>query len=255
MKSIMVVLALVIVVIPAAYSALPDHIVLYFSFDKGKGNKVFDKSQYYNDGEIIGDVKWVDGKHAGALKLDGSKTVIKVPSSNPLTELTTHMSVGAWLKPVSFPNDACQCLADMESTPGDRTNGWEVGPFGQGSFFFCTYGHADHVADQIKLKVDEWAYLVVVTDGVNIDFYLNGSLAQKVPHQGPIDVTKAPGLNLGAEGGKMGSYYCDVILDEFWISNQTLSKDEVKVFMEPEGLLPVDSRGKIATTWGGVKSR
>jgi len=240
------------IAIPLATAAkIPDHIVLYFNFDKEAGDKVTDRSIYGNDGQINGDVEWVDGKHGGAIKLDGSKAVITVPNSDQLKELKPPMSVGMWVQPLAFPVE-WQCLIEMEARPGDRKDGWKVGFHNQNPVF-TTYGHKDHFADQIVLNPDEWVYLVVTTDGKNVNFYLNGDLAQQVPFAGTIDVTQSPGVNIGAEGGRPGNWYCQVILDELWVSNKMMSEDEIKAFMEPEQLFPVDPRERLPVTWAEVK--
>ena len=249
MRSMAVMVALMLAALPAAYSALPDYIVLYFSFDEGGGNTVTDLSQYGNNGEITGTPEWVDGQYGKAIHLDGSSVVITVPPSDSLTSLTAPMSVGAWIKPVSFPVE-WQCLIEMEARPGDRKDGWKVGFHNQNPVF-TTYGHKDHFADQITLNPDEWVYLAVVADGTNVSFYINGELAQQVEFAGTIDVTQSPGVNIGAEGGKPGNWYCDVILDELWVANKALSADEIKTLSAPPAA--VRPAGKLATTWGEIK--
>ena len=43
-------------------------LLLYFSFGEGKGDAVTDLSKQKNDGEIVGDADWVDGKFGKALE-------------------------------------------------------------------------------------------------------------------------------------------------------------------------------------------
>ena len=46
-----------------AQASLDDKsLVLYLSFDEGKGNKAEDGSQYGHDGELVKNPKWVGGK-------------------------------------------------------------------------------------------------------------------------------------------------------------------------------------------------
>jgi len=230
---------------------IPDHIVLYFNFDKEGGNTVTDRSIYHNDGQINGDVEWVDGKHGGAIELDGSKAAITVPNSDQLKELKSPMSVGMWVQPLAFPVE-WQCVIEMEARAGDRSNGWKAGFHNQNPVF-TTYGNKDHFADQITLNEEEWVYLVITTDGKNVNFYVNGDLAQQVPFAGPIDVSQSPGVNIGAEKGQPGNWYCQVILDELWVSNKLMSEDEIKAFMEPEQLFPVQPDDNLPITWGEIK--
>ncbi|KKL04273.1 hypothetical protein LCGC14_2617730, partial [marine sediment metagenome] len=46
-------------------------LVLHYTFDKGAGDTVRDKSGQGNDGEILGGTRWVKGKFGSALEFNG----------------------------------------------------------------------------------------------------------------------------------------------------------------------------------------
>jgi hypothetical protein len=236
-----------------AWAALTDDIVLYYSFSEGKGDTVKDSSKYGNDGAINGTAKWANGKNDGAIELDGSKMAIKVLPSDSLTKLKEPLTVGAIFQPIAFPVD-WQCLAEMPSTAADRSKGWKLG-FNAQNPLFTTYGIADHIADKIVLEAGKWYYLVCVFDNKNASFYVDGELQQQVPASPGIVVSNSPGINIGAEGGTVGNWYCQVILDEFWISNATKSVNEIKQLGSPALLLSVNTNEKLVTTWAKIKSR
>jgi len=249
---VMIILLMLFVGIEA-WAALTDDIVLYYSFSDGKGDTVKDSSKYGNDGAINGAAKWTNGKNDGAIELDGSKIAIKVPPSDSLTKLKEPLTVGAIFQPIAFPVE-WQCLVEMPSTAADRSKGWKAGFHNQNPAF-TTYGIMDHFADQIKLEEGKWYYLVWVFDSKNASFYVDGELKQQVPASPGIVVSNSPGINMGAEGGTAGTWYCQVILDEFWISNVAKNLSEIKQLGSPTLLLSVNTNEKLVTTWSKIKSR
>ena len=56
------------------YAGLDDKsLVLYLSFDEGKGGNAADSSVHGHDGELIKNPTWVDGQFGKALEFDGTK--------------------------------------------------------------------------------------------------------------------------------------------------------------------------------------
>jgi len=70
MRFIFLTLAIAVLLAPSVVDArLDEDLVLYYTFDEGKGDTVKDASQNKNDGVIKGNSKWVDGKFDKALDL------------------------------------------------------------------------------------------------------------------------------------------------------------------------------------------
>ena len=60
-------------------------LVLYLSFDEGKGGDAADGSVYGHDGELVKDPTWVDGQFGKALDFDGTKgQYVRVPINDTL---------------------------------------------------------------------------------------------------------------------------------------------------------------------------
>jgi len=69
--SCLVLLSLTIVNL--SHAGLDDKsLLIYFSFDEGKGDKAEDGSQYGHDGELVKSPKWVKGKSETALQFNGN---------------------------------------------------------------------------------------------------------------------------------------------------------------------------------------
>ena len=241
--------------IDAAFAALPDDVVLYFGFNEGSGSQVKDSSNYGNDGEVVGDAKWVEGQHDGALELDGSISMVSVPGSDSLMALEAPMTVGAILEIVEFPID-WQSLAAMypndKCSNDDRLNGWKCG-FHNRNPTTTRWPDTDYDATNITLETDKWYYLVYVFNSKDAKFYLNGELEQSMPAPDLEGIAVDSPLHIGVEEG-IGNYYMHVILDEFWISNVEKSEEEIKELASPESILAVNIEGNTTTgSWGSIK--
>jgi len=243
------VLGLLVLVSSMAYAALSDDIVLFMAFDEGAGTDVHDSSMYGNDGVATVE-SWTDGKYGGGYEFDAATTVITVEPSDVLTALKAPMSVGYWIKILSFPVQ-WQSIAEMESMPGNRTNGWKAG-LNNANPVFTTYGVMDHNAAG-ELAAGEWTYFACTYDGTTVTFYINGEVDSEVPGAGDIDVTQSPGLNIGAEAGTPGNWAINAVLDNLWISNVAKTQEEIQQLMVAEELAAVKPGGKAATTWGVLK--
>jgi hypothetical protein len=110
------------------------------------------------------------------------------------------------------------------------------------------------ISDLSKYKNEgEWIHIITVFDGNTVDYYVNGVRTTQLKAIGDPDVTRSPGLWLGAEAGAMNKQPVDVIIDEIWISKKALSENEIELF-DPARLAAVTSKDKLAVTWGSIKA-
>jgi len=256
MKFLCVIALLLFVFGIKAFAAFPDDIVVYLGFNEGVGTEVKDFSKYSNNGEIVGDAKWVKGEHGSALEIDGSTGMITVPGSDSLAALKAPMTVGAILKIVEFPVD-WQSLAAMypndKCSNNDRDNGWKCG-FRNQNPTLTKWAITDYDATDIVLETDRWYYLVYVFNSQDTKFYLDGELQQSMPAPDLEGIDVDSPLHIGVEEG-IGNYYTHVILDEFWISNVEKSEREIKELASPESMLSVNIKGGLTTVWGSIKEQ
>jgi hypothetical protein len=251
MKRVMLILSIVGLLTfmsSVADAVLSDDIVLFMAFNEGSGTDVHDSSRYGNNG-VATVANWTDGKYGGGYEFDAATTVITVEASDVLTALQAPMSIGYWIKPLSFPVE-WMAVAEMEAMAGARTNGWKAGLHNSNPVF-TTYGVMDHYASGI-IEADQWTHVACVYDGPTVTFYINGELDSEVAGSGDINVTQSPGVNIGAEAGTPGNYAINAILDDLWISNVAKTQEEIQELMT-ESAKPVETRGKATTTWGILK--
>jgi hypothetical protein len=230
-----------------AEAKLPDYIVFLMTFDEGSGNKVADLSGYGNDGEVVGKAKWVDGKYGGGFYFDG-QTHITVPNADPLKKLTHPMSAGAWVKPETL--GGWRNIVEM-----DGRSGWKFG-FRDNRLVWTTYFVKDFIG-QTTIDTGKWTYVAAVWDGSKATIYIDGEedAGGPIPGGGVINVENEPSLDIGFRRSSGASFYQGA-MDDLWVANKALSKDQIKELMDGFGnLLSVDPSDKLTTTWGELKSR
>ena len=232
-----------------AYAALPDDIILFMTFEDGSGTDVKDISKYGHNG-VATTASWTDGKLGGGFEFDASKTAITVEASDVLRQLKAPMSIGYWIKVISFPAQ-WQAVAEMEAMPGNRTNGWKAG-LNNGNPVFTTYGVKDHNAAG-SIEIGQWTHFACTYDGATVTFYINGEVDIEVEGAGDINVTQSPRLNIGAQAGTPGNWSINAVLDNLWISNVAKTQAEVQQLMRLESPTSVEPISKASTTWGSLK--
>ena len=85
--------------VSVSYAIDPAAIVGLWLFDEGAGDVATDSSGNGNDGVLINEPEWVDGKFGKALRFDGVDDYVDIPDSPSLSP-TEQMSIVAWIYPV-----------------------------------------------------------------------------------------------------------------------------------------------------------
>jgi len=239
---------LLILSLPFGAMAIKDDaLVLYLSFDEGKGDTVEDQSGKDNNGEVVGDVDWVKkGKMKSALlfKEIDSQGVVAVKASKSL-EITENLTMEVWVYP--------QSVGDYRNVRGQagphtyylsihqaKPSVW-LGTSGAG-------GRAWNSADT-SLPLDQWSHVVAVYDfDKELRFYINGELDKTHSVKGKIDSSPADHWF----GNRLdGPWPYKGMLDEFAIYNRVLTETEIQQDMN--GILSVSRSGKLSTTWSYLK--
>ena len=135
----------------------------------------------------------------------------------------------------------------------------------------CSGGTENWFATDGVIEQDKWFHLCQTADGEEAIGYLTpegGKTEIPVSGQGnpkvapePYNIFPERPLELGAGrqiGGNQGNdTFLDGMIDDVIIWDRALSEDEVKELgsgKRPEKALAVKAEGKLATTWGKVKS-
>ena len=224
-----------------------DAMVLYFSFDEGKGKNVEDLSGKENHGTLEGDAKWEkNGKINSGVFFNEQiqKGVVAVEASDSLT-ITKSLTIEVWVYP-----DSVGDYRNVRGQAGPHTYYLSIHQ-GRPSVWLGCGGVGCKTWNSAKsdIPTDKWTHVAVVYEfDKELRHYINGKLDETYKVGGEITTSQADhwfGNRLDGPwpyGGR---------LDEFVIYNRVLTADEIQQDMEQ--VLSVSPLDKAATTWGMLK--
>lgn len=233
---------------PFVVEAIKDEaMVLYLSFDEGKGKDVEDLSGKGNNGTLEGDLKWMNnGKIRTALYFDEQpqQGVVAVKASNSLA-IKQDLTMEVWVYP--------QSIGDYRNVRGQADPHTYYLSIHQGkpSVWIGTGGAGGKTWNSAKSSIpqNKWSHVAAVYEfNKELRFYINGELDQTHKLEGEIPVSQADHWF----GNRLdGAWPYKGMLDEFVIYNRVLTEAEIKQDMEQ--VLSVSPLDKAATTWGMLK--
>ncbi len=237
-----------IFIFPFVSTAIQDDaMVLYYSFDAGKGKEVEDLSGKGNHGTLEGDAKWEkDGKINSGVFFNeqAQKGVVAAPASDSLA-ITKSLTMEVWVYPESIGD-----YRNVRGQAGPHTYYLSIHQ-GKPSVWMGCPGVGGRTWNSAKsdIPVNKWSYVAAVYEfDKELRLYIDGKLDNTYTLKGEIPVSQSDhwfGNRLDGAwpyGGK---------LDEFVIYNRVLTEGEIQQDMEQ--VLSVSPLDKVATTWGLLK--
>lgn len=231
-------------------------LLLYLSFDEGSGDTANDSSGNKNNGKII-NATWTDGKDRKALKFNGTDSFVEVPYDD-MFNLNEAFTLAAWVKPAKAPFAGEQwrgIINGQKSTHGPyllqmSAAQWEIGAWFGGNWVWNLTAK--------KIDTENFWHLVGTYDeSIGFRIYVNGEVdgEQKSP-QGRVKDNVDEGIVIG-HNYSFANRWFEGIIDEVTIYSKALTADEVVDLYEgnvKDRVMAVESSGKIAATWGDIKS-
>jgi len=232
-----------------AYSFDASSVVAAWVFDKDEDAS--DITGNGHDGEIDGNVDWVAGKFGSAVRLDGSSAVIIDHEDDLSLETFTLVS---WVKLENAPTDWWTIIA-KDGWP-DRNYGiFLANETGLVHSSFASGAAPDNNAVNAVTPVlaDDWYHVAATYDMSVSRLYINGVLDIEAPFSATPNITDVPVI-IGRT--PTDTYKYEGMIDEVAIFNKALSEDDINEIMN-SGLritvATVDSKDKLAATWGDIK--
>lgn len=250
----------------------------YWTFDEGEGTVAADRSGNGNDGTLEGAPQWTaQGKRGGALEFDGDGDYIQTTLFDEL-KTAENFSLLAWFK--TNVTDTGQYHIIWIGDGGG--NGWggqselhiTINHFSYNnklSFYFGSGGELDGTSINIVSLEDftdtaDWHHIAGVIENANgptvrgtlyldgqvvepfVDGFVNGN-GDLFPTTDSADVPERDTWNTALRIGQAGpaQRWFNGVIDEVRGYNRALSQAEVV------GIVSVEARGKLATTWGSLK--
>lgn len=245
--------------ISTASADLSDGLVLYMSLDEGKGAVVQDASPNEMEGEIRGNAEWVDGKFGKALNFKASADLVFIPDHDAF-HISDEITQAAWVLLDRLPG--AHAIIFGTRSGGGRNIGFGFGMSPSNGIKVWTNnaggGFLDINDDATKLEPGNWYYLAYTHQTDNnglVEIYVDGEVTHSQESNNPVDPAGAPNeVTIGTWSGEAwpGS------VDEVRMWNRVLSAAEIKESMNAGALnfgTAVQPGGKLATSWGHIKSR
>ena len=235
--------------------AVEDGLIGHWTFDKKhtdiNAGEALDQVGNEHPGEIKGRPKIVEGKVNEALKFNGKEDYIVMGDVTEGQDLTYAM----WIKVSKLPDGPKVIIWD--DNPNGGGDAWlqlnadgtvETQRGGDGFGVFKT---------KSPVKSGEWTHITYVADGKNDikTLYLNGAPAgdqggKITARTGISHVVVAVGHDRNAF---IKPWYFEGDIDEVAIYLRALTPQEVKKNYKES--MAVDFSGKLAMTWGSIKSK
>ena len=237
----------------------PDTIVGLWGFDDGDGDTARDSSNNENDGILVSNPKWVEGRFGYALEFDG-EAYVNMGNAESL-QFDGDVTIVFWAKPKNVGIGRQNIICKSYGGEGCLTQ--EVN--GSISFFWGDCGgNCEPFVRVAKppagtIVSGEWIHIAEVRDVSTRQYrmYKNGEVASEgtwnVCGEQPCGDSTASNLNLYIGHGYAGKFRG--ILDEVAIIGAVLSEDDIKNVMDNgfEGVAAVSVTGKLTTTWAKIK--
>ena len=232
-------------------------IVGMWLFDEGKENKAKDSSGRENDGKLMEGVKWVDGKSGKALEFDGVDDYVSFGDTEELSGgIGKKLTVVVWFNPSAL--SSLSPLVTKYLSAGEKDWGLLVSNT-QLRLGYETGGNNWEMDTPLlggTVAINTWYHGAFVLNGTDVKMYLNGEEVgtATIPTETP-DTTAS--VEVGGTSYR-GDYFKGII-DEVGIFNAALTQEDIEFIMEAglENILSgsaVGFLGKLASTWGGIKS-
>lgn len=237
-----------------------ESIVGIWLFDEDKDTVIKDHSRNSNDGEIIGELEWTEGKIGNALIFDGGNSFVQIPHSDGLSLQT--FTVVAWIHiEVAGKWQYILCKTTPSPPPWKRNYSIQVGT---GNSFLGGFddkakvdaGQAPWtgIGGQTKLADSAWHHVAVTYDKQMLKAYIDGTV------EGQKNITLEPITNTEPImiGSNVINQGVNGLVDEVGVFNVALADDDIKAIIDEglekaTGVAAVYPAGKLATTWGSIR--
>lgn len=238
---------------PADAQDVRDGLVAYWPLNESDGDTAADASGNGHDGTLMGNPQWANGLYGGGLEFHGVEDEVVVPFNEALNPETFTVTAWANVEPgsagahravLASRDDFPQRGYIFYAEPGDTWQYW-IGVGAGGVTWNSVQGPA--------VEAGDWGHLTgVYTDGGQ-RFYYNGELVGEADAE--LNINPGQDFLIGASANELDPhlFWFVGLIDDVRIYDRELSDDEIAEVMAGE-ITAVDPSGKLAATWGRLKS-
>ena len=238
----LIVLSLIFTSISRAEFDLKDVAGMWL-FDDGKGDVAADSSENGKDGELVNGPKWIkNGQFGSALEFDGNESKGHVVVGD--LGLSGAVTLVLWANPSDAADD--DRLISNISGP---TNPAFTTRFQSGAVEVWSSAWKPVIPD---FDDNKWGHYAFVFDGEgNVTGYYNGKEGDTV-----ADSYTFTEIGIGANFLDTWGQYFSGQFDEVAFFSVALTEDDIEILVTKglKSALAVYPAGKLATTWGNIKT-
>lgn len=224
-------------------------------FDEGKGDTAKDSSGNGNNGKLMNNPKWDQGKIGSALNFVNANDYVEItdtPKLNPEKTLT----LVAWVKPNSFPGYSPIIDKEWFEVKPQFSLGYPSDKL-MGLWFDTQARVEDSIRATTVLVAGTWYFVSAVFDNGKVKIFVNGN-AEGSKTSGTVTALRVNDTANLCIGSEKTSRNLDGTIDEVAIFNVALADEDIKSIMsdglaKSVNMLAVEPTGKLAGTWGEIK--
>jgi hypothetical protein len=214
---------------PISFAVADPSLVAAYSFNAGSGTTVADASGHGLTGTITGATWTTQGRFGNALSFNGATAWVTVPS-NALLNLTTAMTLEAWVFPIAHSPNWNNVII-KERPGGEVYNLYSNTDTGVPAAFAVRSAAPTApvgTAGVSPLPLNAWTHLAVSYDGSMLRLYVNGTQVGSQAMTGSM-VTSTGALRIG--GNSIWGEYFQGQIDEIRIYNRALTQVQIQADM------------------------
>jgi len=250
-----IVICLVLIIIPSlSWTAeFTDGLIVYLSFDEGKGKTTKDVSGNKNDGTLEGPLKWEDGKFGKALRFEtGAGTWVKVESNKQMN--VDKFTFMAWVNIEDWVGGTRQIVG--KSIHGGCAGRLQYGLFSEGgqmTLRLAGEGGSPNIFAKPP-EANKWVHLACSNDGKEGKIFYDGKEVGKGAAGGKLKPSPDPWA-IGQDCDRL-NYIPTGLIDEVRLWDRALSEKEIGQYMEMgvKEALAVNPQAKLSVVWSSVKT-
>ena len=252
----------VMLVVPSAIAGLDEDLIVYFSFDKVKGKRVFDGSGNQLNANIIANVDFIKGRYGNALHISGEieeADCIRVPNDN-LLKINGQITMMAWIHFQDWGQAWGHwfdkgCYLDNEQFRSYGMGVFQsIGAFKDQTVLGMLLGQNDgqHLFTTVGPKgLDRWHHITGTYDGVRARIYMDGKRLSNAHPELKFAGDNDLDLYIGCAQDHPVYTLNNGSIDEAAIWKRALTEIEIKNAMTD--VFAVSPNDKVTTTWGDLK--
>lgn len=211
-------------------------VVGLWDFDEREGNRAGDLSDNGNDGTLIGNPEWVEGRFGAALRFDGvddyvdcgNAEMLQIPTGTMMAWMKVHTDKDSGLSAVTLPfGDSRRWEPPFRSLGLGAVQGEPV--------FWIAINSENKEFLSGRLRLHRWHHMAVTYDGDMRRGYIDGEEVFAYVFRGEIEYSGAPSCVIGTRGKESPGEFFNGVIDEVAIFSEALSNDQIRAVMK-EGI-------------------